>query len=956
LADCDACTARLTQAVELYRGDFLAGFALPGSAAFEEWALVRREQLHQQALDALDTLAVAYERRADYTALCRYARRQLALEPWREPAHRQLMRGLALAGDRRAALAQYEACGRVLAAELGIEPETETTALYEQIRANELKIENVELRKVSTSAGPSILNSQFSIQKHNLPAALTPFIGREAELNQLAAWLTRPGCRLISLIGPGGIGKTRLALEIAGRHVASFADGVFLVRLASIQQPEVAASAIAQTLGFKESGGQSPQELIMAWLYDKHLLLILDNFEHLLEAAPLVTELLAAAPALSVLATSRAPLHVYGEHLFQVPALALPDLKQLPQPAALVEYPAIKHFTTRVQAVRSDFALTAESATAVVEICARLDGLPLAIELAAARGQRLAPARILEYLTTRSGGLEILVGGGRDLPPRQQTMRATIAWSYDLLSSAEQTLFRRLAVFAGGWSPEAAEAVCELRMKNEELRKVSPESAILNSQFSILNLLDSLVDKSLIVQMDEHAGAPRFTMLETIREYGLERLEESKELNAVRRCHALYYLALAEAQVTTLSGPEQAAGLARLEREHDNLRAALAWARESADTDLGLRLGGALWPFWQRHCHLSEGRRWLGGFLAAPDIGAVAPEVRATALIGTAWLAQGQDDFVKADALFEEGLRLERALGHTGRVAAVLTNRALIARGQGQYVQAMALIEESLALERAVEDQAGMAYALYRLGLVTRECGDFARSAALYRECLAIYQALGDRSRAAFALLALGDIARDQGDAAQLEAYSQESLAICRELGQHWSVGYALNNLALAATMRGDLARAVALAEEALALFRAHGIHGGVVELLITRGQIACAQGDYERARAVLAESMAQGWPGDPHLLLVTGLEELARVAAAHGRAAHSARLCAACAAWRAEVGAPLPPYRRATYEATLAAASHTLGQDVFAAAWAEGSIWRIEQAISAALTAAPGG
>jgi predicted ATPase/DNA-binding SARP family transcriptional activator len=947
-ASCDACTARLAQAVELYRSDFLAGFALPDSATFEEWALIRREQLHQQALEALETLAATYERQGDYAAQCHYARRQLVLEPWREQAHRQLMRGLALSGDRSAALTQYETCRRVLAADLGIEPDEETHTLYEQIRAGETR------RQADEETRSRVITNNISLsERHNLPAALTPLVGREAELTQLAAWLTRPGCRLITLVGPGGIGKTRLALELALRHVASFAGGVFLVRLASIHDPEVVASTIAQTLGFKESGGQSPQELLTAWLCDKRLLLILDNFEHLLEAAPLVTQMLAAAPGLSVIVTSRAALHLYGEHLFQVPALALPNLQQLPQPATFAEYPAIRLFTTRVQAVRADFALTAENAPVVVEICARLDGLPLAIELAAARGQRLAPARILEYLTTRPGGLQILAGGARDLPPRQQTMRATIAWSYDLLSPVEQTLFRRLAVFAGGWTVEGAEAITDFGFSLFDFG--FEYSAIQNRKSKIENVLeglDSLVDKSLIVQTEELDGALRFTMLETIREYALERLEESGELEVVRQLHAACYLALAEAEATTLGGAEQAAGLARLEREHDNLRAALAWARERGELELGLRLAGTLWPFWQRHCHLSEGRRWLEGLLVDARASAVVPEVRATALSGAAWLAHDQDDLARADALFEESLSLERALGQTGRVAAVLAHRGIIARHQGQYAQAAALIEESLALARAAEDQAGIAYALFRLGVVTRERGDFARATTIYQECFAAYMALGDRSRAAFAVLGLGDIARDQGDAAQLEAYCAESLTISRELGHHWSVGFSLNNLALAAAMRGDLARAAALVEEGVALFRAHGIRGAVVELLVTQRQIACAQADYERARVALAEGVALGWPAGPHWLVVTGLEELARVAVAQSQAAHAAQLYGAVAAWRAKMGAPLPPYRRATYEAALAAARRTLGEDDFAAAWAEGDTWRPEQAIAAALAA----
>jgi len=820
--------------------------------------------------------------------------------------------------------------------------------------SSELRVMSSELSEPELRTQNSTLKTQNS---HNLPSPLTSFIGRAEELAQLVALLDGD-MRLLTLVGAGGAGKTRLALAAAEALRPQFADEVWWVALVGVQpaddealQRTTLASVIATALGRTLSGRRPPLDELAEALHDCAALLVLDNCEHLPEVAAVARALLEAAPSLRVLATSREPLGLGGEALLRLSGLAVPEAGAA-DPAL---YPGVRLFLERAARHTPGWGQDAAEVAAVARLCRLLDGLPLGIELAAHWVGHYTPDEISAAIQT---DLDFLAARTRDVEGRHRSLRAVFGYTWSLLSATEQQGVARLSVFRGTFDRAAAQAVAGVRATT----------------------LAALVDKSLVRQ----AGVGHYSLHELLRQFAAERLEESGDVAAIRAQHAAYYLALAEQAVPELAGPHQATALERLSRALDNLGAALTYCLEANDvrlgagdlrhddtslkpqassltddtslkpqassrTELGLRLGGALWPFWQRHCYLVEGRRWLEGFLAAPDVGAVAPEVRATALIGAGWLAHDQDEYVQADALFDEGLRLDRALGHTGRVAAVLAHRGIMARGQGQYAQATALIEESLALARAAEDHAGIAYALFRLGVVTRERGEYARATSIYQECLAAYRALGDRSRAASALLGLGDIARDQGDAAQLEAYCLESLAICRELGQHPSVGYSLNNLALAATLRGDLTRAAALAEEALALFRAHGIHGGVVELLITRGQIACAQGDYERAQAALAEGVAQGWPGDPHLLVASGLEELARVAVAQGDAAHATRLCGAAAAWRTEMGAPLQPYRRAAYEATLTAAQHALGADGFAMAWAEGTAWQPSQVVDAA-------
>ena len=574
---------------------------------------------------------------------------------------------------------------------------------------------------------------------NNLPIQATPFIGRERELEVVRQRLLRPEVRLLTLTGTGGAGKTRLALQSAADLLDEFPAGVFFIPLAPIGEATLVVSAIASALGVREGAGKPLMNALKDYLHQKQLLLVLDNFEQVASAAPLVSELWAAAPRLKMLVTSREMLRLYGEHNYPVPPLALPDPKHLPALERLRQYEAVQLFIERAQAAKAGFAITNENAPAVAEICARLAGLPLAIELAAARVRLLSPPAILARLS-----LKLLTGGARDLPARQQTMRAAIGWSYDLLVAAEQTLFRRLAVFVGGCTLEAVEAVC---------------NAENDLPMDILDGLGSLADKSL-VEHDEFGNEPRFRMLETLREYALERLEESGEAEALRRRHAQCHLTLAEKADSELRGPRAAARLDWFEMEHDNLRAALAWslgqATADADIEMGMTLTTLMAGFWNIRGHLSEGREWLAKALALKPKKSAS---RALVLIWAGYLAYSQGDYASARALYEESLAIERELGDKAGIATSLNNLGLVAKAQGDYASARALHEESLAIWRELGNKAGIAMSLNNLGNVAYAQGDYTSARALHEESLGIKRELGDKAGIAKSLYNLGELA-----------------------------------------------------------------------------------------------------------------------------------------------------------------------------------------------------
>jgi predicted ATPase/DNA-binding CsgD family transcriptional regulator len=665
---------------------------------------------------------------------------------------------------------------------------------------------------------------------HNLPSELSSFVGRDREIAEVRRILENN--RLLTLTGSGGCGKTRLALVAASELVQRFEDGVWMVELAPLAEPSLVPQAVAFALGVRERPGSSLTEALSDYLRTRKLLLILDNCEHLIDAcAELAEAWLHSCPGLRVLATSREVLGITGEIAWPVPSLSLPDLRRLPDIESLPRYESARLFVERATSVKPNFKLTEQNVPAVAQVCYRLDGIPLAIELAAARTKVLA----VEEISARLGDSFILLAAGsRTAMPRQRTLHATMDWSHELLSREERVLFRRLSVFAGGFTLEAAESICA----GEELQRDE-----------VLELLSQLVDKSLAVAQ-ERDGAARYRLLETIRQYGWERLEEAGEAAHVREQHAGYYLAVAEEAEPELKGEGQVAWLERLEREHDNLRVAMAWLLERGESEEAARLGWSLWLFWGIRTHLAEGRRSMERALSARGGVAMSASARAKALFVAGMMANYQGDHLSAEPLVQESLRLFKEREDKLGTAYALSNAGYVALGRGRYQQAIAVIEEAVDLFLEEGEKWGAAIEFGFLAVAWRNQGDHERTKRLAERGLAISREIGERQATTSALYTLAILAQTEGKHERARDLLREGLKLSAELGNEADVAHCLERLASMYGAEGKILRAARLwgAEEMLLEKLEDAVYTYVPDRSLHRSQVSAARSQLDEA------------------------------------------------------------------------------------------------------------
>jgi predicted ATPase/DNA-binding SARP family transcriptional activator len=889
-------TESLAEALALYRAPLLED-------CYELWVSAEQEPRHEAYFGAVERLATHKQEIGALAEVIPLLREAAARDRLREGTHRLLMEALAATGNPQAATEVYRELRSALQKESNAKPSSELTALYNRIRA-------VASAPVpATGAPPPTHNLPTKLAHYNLPRPLTGLIGRENEQAAIAECLHN-AC-LVTLTGTGGIGKTRLALETAWEQQKLRPEGACFVDLAPLHDPNHLARVCAAALGLQEADGQPIQETLLEYLRPRALFLVLDNCEHLIDAcATLVGQLLRDCPKLQVLTTSRQPLGITGEVVWRVPVLEVPT-REGPFEEIVERYAVLRLFFERARAVQPALVLTAAATQAAIEICRHLDGIPLAIELAAARARSLSVEQIAERLNDR---FQLLTGGSRNALPRQQTLRALIDWSYELLPLKEQALMARLAIFPDSYALEAAEAICA----DGEVLEVS----------EILDLLEQLADKSIVLTEESETGQTRYRMLESVREYSRLKLS-AEQWPALSERYQSWYLQLVHETEPRLLGDEKQHWLSRLDTEHYNLRHAIALS----DGERHLELCATLCRYWYLRGHWTEGRELLHEALARSDT-APASTMRAKALMGAGNMARSQGDSAAALAHFESCLVIRRALGDLAGSATILNNLATVFLDQGNYERAQALYEESLALCRELGQVAGISRALHNLGMIANEQGDNERALALYTESLALSRQLGDRYLEANDLHNLGNVAIDQGDYHKARTRIKEALLLDRQLGMENGVASSLLDLGRIELTLGGYEAAQALLEESLELNRTLGDQRGISTALSSLGLVALAQGEPTQARALLLQSVQNG-QGRP---LLGGLIALAHLLFLEKKLDLAAQLYGAADCFRESMKGAYPFLERRLYDDDRELLLEQLGPERFQKEHATGS------------------
>jgi predicted ATPase/DNA-binding SARP family transcriptional activator len=998
----------LTAAAALYRGELLPGF-------LEPWVLAERQPVAETYLAALQQLAAAREQTGDLEGALEAARQAVTADPLREEAHYELMRLYAAAGQPSATVKQYQELERLLRQELGETPSAATRALAEELR------QSARIVVVARSSAPLITprerQSIIPAAAPQLPPQFTRFFGRTEEIARLTQILSIPETRLVTLTGPGGSGKTRLAIAVAGRLQEEFGDAVWFVPLAEVREAPRLGDALREAIGLPHAAGAKPLEQVVAALENQRCLLVLDNFEQSVEeGAPLVHSLLSRLPTLTCLVTSRERLDLTAEREFIVLPLPTPGVgisfadariakgdrfptvreakptsrrsiapegspeSRKAQTEAhlntLLQYPSVGLFVDRAQAARPGFQLTAQNAEAVVALCDRLEGLPLAIELAAARTSVLAPQQILARLSRR---FELLVSDQRDRSARHRSLRAAIEGSYQQLPPELQRFFAGLSAFRGGFTLEAAEAV------------VCDEAGGACREPPALECLERLRKSTLVVAEEApDAAEMRYRLLETLREYAAEQLTGEQQTALARR-HAEYFFWLAEQAEAAWGSGDQDGWLERLRREQENLRAALRWSLDDGrDEEIGVRLAAAMRWFWPHQGYLREGRAWLEQALRRADI--TPSGVKARLLLGTGCLLLLQGDFKSAHAFCEESLPLFQEVDDRVGTAQAIYQLGWVAHCQRDLARARRLWEESLALRRQLGHKADMIQSLRNLKWLAADLRDETAARAFYEEELALMHEFGGAAAAAAQLIRevdrageqgnhtalrlicaeaqalwrqfgndrdiadsldhLGVIARDLGEYELARALLEQSLAINRALGRELNMHRGLWNAAQMARLAGDLTTARVWVDESLRIAREMGSKEPIAHALDELRLIPLKQGDWKTAVSAPRESLTLWLELGNQWGLAEALEGVAHVAVAQGEAARAARLFGAAERLRERIGRPHHPHERADYERSVAEARTALGDAAFAAAWAEGRALSPEQAVADALNA----